>query len=132
MPLLINDDVDVAAETGADGVHLGEHDGALALARQALGDVAIIGASCYDELKRAEQAAANGADYVAFGAFYPSSTKPAARKANPALLRTAAPLGLPRQPQRAVVFAQVHAIGAGFSGYFDIVVDQQRHAGFAA
>jgi thiamine-phosphate pyrophosphorylase len=96
VPLLINDDVDVAAHIGADGVHLGEHDGALAQARRALGDAAIIGASCYDDLARAQAAAAHGVDYVAFGAFHPSTTKPGARRADPALLRASAPLRLPR------------------------------------
>jgi len=96
VPLLINDDVETAAAIGAAGVHLGEHDAAIAAVRARLGPAAIIGASCYDELPRAAAAAAAGASYVAFGAFYPSPTKPHARRAMPQLLRDAAHLGLPR------------------------------------
>ena len=55
-----------------------------------------LGASCYDDLGRARAAAAAGADYLAFGAFFPSATKPLARRATPALLAGAAALGLPR------------------------------------
>lgn len=94
-PLLINDDWRIAAETGADGVHLGGQDGELAHARAELGPRAIIGASCYNELDRARRAAAAGASYLAFGAFFPSSSKPAAPRATPDLLAAAACLGLP-------------------------------------
>jgi thiamine-phosphate pyrophosphorylase len=96
VPLIINDDASLAAKIGADGVHLGEHDGDIVAARALLGDGAIIGVSCYDELLRAEIAARTGADYIAFGAFFPSPTKPNARRAAPALLQAAARLGLPR------------------------------------
>jgi len=96
VPLVVNDDVELAAAIGAQGVHLGEHDGAVAPARAKLGDGAIVGVSCYDELARAERAAAEGASYVAFGAFHPSPTKPNARRATPRLLRDAARLDLPR------------------------------------
>ena len=96
VPLLINDDAALAAELGADGVHLGEHDGDIASARRLLGDDAIIGASCYDDIDRARKLAAQGADYIAFGAFFPSPTKPHARRAGPRLLRDSAGLGVPR------------------------------------
>lgn len=126
VPLLVNDDIDVAAEAGADGVHLGEHDGALALARQALGEAAIIGASCYNDLERAQLAAASGADYIAFGAFHASATKPGARRAEPALLRAAASLGLPRvaiggiTPDNGPALVQAGAdLLAVVSGVFD-------------
>ncbi|MGQ4661176.1 thiamine phosphate synthase [Lysobacter sp. F6437] len=95
VPLIINDDWRLAAAIGADGVHLGEDDGELAAARDALGTDAIIGASCYDNPERARNAVAAGADYVAFGAFFPSPTKPNARVAKPALLSGAASLGVP-------------------------------------
>lgn len=78
VPLIINDDVALACRIGADGVHLGRDDGDLAEARRLLGPDAVIGVSCYDSLDRAEQAAAAGASYVAFGRFFPSLTKPAA------------------------------------------------------
>lgn len=95
-PLIINDDVELAFEVGAAGVHLGRDDGAVADARARLGDGAIIGVSCYNELERARQAAADGADYVAFGSFFPSPTKPGAVRADRDLLLAArAELGLP-------------------------------------
>lgn len=96
VPLIINDDWRLAASIGADGAHLGEDDGAIAVARAELGRDAIIGASCYNTLPRAQAAVTAGASYVAFGAFFPSSTKPAARRASLALLRDAAALGVPR------------------------------------
>jgi len=95
VPLIVNDDVDLAAAIGADGVHLGEHDGGIDAARTRLGAAAIIGVSCYDSLDRARQLAAAGADYLAFGAFFPSPTKPLARRAGAGLLRDAKSLGLP-------------------------------------
>ena len=94
--LLINDDAALAAELGADGVHLGEHDGDIASARRLLRDDAIIGASCYDDIERARRLAAEGASYLAFGAFFPSPTKPNVRRASLQLLRDSAHLGLPR------------------------------------
>ena len=95
VPFIVNDDVELALAVGADGVHLGEDDGEIAAARARLGAGAIIGASCYDSLARARQLAAAGADYLAFGAFFASPTKPNARRATPDLLREAKPLGLP-------------------------------------
>ena len=95
VPLIINDDIELAAAIGAAGVHLGEHDGDVAVARGRLGPSAIIGVSCYDDFDRAQRLAAAGADYLAFGAIYPSSTKPGARCADPALLRAAKSLGRP-------------------------------------
>ena len=94
--LIINDDVELARETGAAGVHIGEDDAALDEARARLGPQAIIGVSCYDDLARARVAQAAGADYVAFGAFFPSPTKPNARTASLDLLVEAKhALGLP-------------------------------------
>jgi thiamine-phosphate pyrophosphorylase len=95
VPLIINDDVGLARATGAAGVHLGEDDEAIADARATLGDEAIIGVSCYDSPQRARDAAAAGANYLAFGAFFSSATKPGARHATPDLLRGARGLGLP-------------------------------------
>ena len=96
VPLIINDDWRLAAAIGADGAHLGHEDGALVTARAALGAGAIIGASCYDSLDVARAACAAGASYVAFGAFFPSPTKPEARRAATALLVQSATLGVPR------------------------------------
>ena len=86
VPLIINDDVDLALAVGADGVHLGRNDETLAAARARLGNAAIIGVSCYNEAGRALTAARDGADYVAFGSFFPSVTKPGAVRATTGLL----------------------------------------------
>ena len=94
--LIVNDDVALALAIRADGVHLGKQDGELASARAALGGTAIIGVSCYDSIDRARTAVAAGADYIAFGAFFPSPTKPHAPRAMPGLLRQSAALGVPR------------------------------------
>jgi len=89
VPLIINDDIQLAQQVKADGVHLGKDDGMLVDARERLGQQAIIGISCYNQLERALQAQGQGADYVAFGSFYPSSTKPQALRATTDLLRQA-------------------------------------------
>jgi thiamine-phosphate pyrophosphorylase len=86
---IVNDDAQLAAEVDADGVHLGATDGAIAAARAVLGADKLIGASCYNRLTLAREAAQAGADYVAFGAFFVSSTKPEAVAAKPELLREA-------------------------------------------
>ncbi len=82
--LIINDDDWLAVEIGADGAHLSRDDapgGSLAAARDALGPKRILGVSCYNELARGEEAAAAGADYIAFGSMFSSRTKPAAVRA---------------------------------------------------
>ena len=89
VPLIVNDDVELAAAVGAAGVHLGRDDASLHMARARLGTEAIIGISCYNDLQRARQAVQAGADYVAFGRFYPSRSKPEAVLAEPALLTRA-------------------------------------------
>jgi thiamine-phosphate pyrophosphorylase len=96
VPLLINDDVDLARAIGADGVHLGRDDAGIEIARAALGPAAIIGVSCYSDVDRARRLAAAGADYVAFGSMFPSTTKPAATRAPLSVLKEAAGLGVPR------------------------------------
>lgn len=96
VPLIINDDWALAAAIGAAGAHLGEDDGEIALARHELGQDAILGASCYNDARLARQAAFAGASYVAFGAFFASSTKPNARRATTELLQETASLNLPR------------------------------------
>jgi len=86
VPFIINDDVALARAAEADGVHLGCDDAAMDEARQQLGRSAIIGVSCYNSLMRARAAEAGGADYVAFGRFFPSHTKPQAVTASLELL----------------------------------------------
>ncbi|MED5388775.1 MAG: thiamine phosphate synthase [Pseudomonadota bacterium] len=86
---LVNDDPQLAADIGADGVHIGQSDGGVARARQLLGPNRVIGVTCHAELNLAEHAAAEGANYVAFGRFFPSHTKPQAPPAAPGILARA-------------------------------------------
>ena len=78
---IINDSPEIARECGADGVHVGDEDMAFNSARKLLGEKAIIGASCYNSLELARNAAGEGANYVSFGAFYPTTTKQAKSRA---------------------------------------------------
>jgi len=80
VPLIVNDDVELALELDAHGAHLGRDDGELAAARRRLGD-RILGASCYNDAELARRAIGAGADYVAFGSVFASATKPAAVRA---------------------------------------------------
>jgi thiamine-phosphate pyrophosphorylase len=89
VPLIVNDDLRLADLADADGVHLGRDDGSLREARIILGRNKLIGTSCYQSLALAQSAEAAGADYVAFGSFFPSPTKPAAGQAEAVLLREA-------------------------------------------
>ncbi len=84
--LIINDDIELASRCGAAGIHLGRDDADIITAVEQLGADAIIGVSCYNQLEAARHAAASGASYVAFGAFFPSPTKPAAVRASTTLL----------------------------------------------
>lgn len=95
-PLIINDDLALALEVGAQGVHLGGDDGDLAEARRLLGPDRLLGASCYNRLDLAIAAREAGASYVAFGAAFTSLTKPGAVHAPLELYRQAhAEIGLP-------------------------------------
>ena len=100
-PLIINDDLRLADLCGAAGVHLGRDDGSVAKARVILGPDKLIGASCYQSVELARVAQAEGADYVAFGSFYPSATKPQADRAEQTLLHAA----------RTVIHVPIVAIG---------------------
>jgi thiamine-phosphate pyrophosphorylase len=136
VPLIVNDDWALAADIGADGAHLGGGDGDMRAARRHLGDAAILGASCYDDLQLARRAADDGASYVAFGAFHPSGTKPGARRADIRLLHDSAALGLPRVAIGGITPSNAHAlIDAGadliavVGGLFD--ADDSRAAALA-
>jgi len=92
---IVNDDGALANEVDADGVHLGEDDGAIAQARSQMKEGRVVGVSCYDDLARARALARDGADYIAFGSFFPSRVKPDARRADVSLIRAAKSLGVP-------------------------------------
>ena len=94
--LIVNDYVELALESGADGIHLGGEDGSCAEARRKLGTAKLIGISCYDRIALAREAERAGADYVAFGSFFPSRIKPGAVQAPLAILAQARrELGVP-------------------------------------
>ena len=93
---IVNDSIALAQAVRADGIHIGELDADVTLAREALGPGKLIGVSCYDNIALARNAVSLGADYVAFGSFYPSITKPLALRASLGLLQLAdAELRLP-------------------------------------
>lgn len=85
-PFIINDDIKLATEIGADGIHLGEQDESCQSARSKLGKNKLIGISCYNDSGRAEQAIRESADYIAFGAMYKTETKKSTKNASPQLL----------------------------------------------
>ena len=94
--LIINDNAMLASQVGAQGVHLGDEDSDINEARKILGDSAIIGISCYNKFSNAVAAVEQGADYIAFGRFFPSTTKPDAVQADLSLLKQAkAELNIP-------------------------------------
>ena len=86
---IINDDLQLALLTGSDGVHLGREDCDCRTARNELGPKAIIGVSCYNSLRMALAAQEHGADYVAFGSFFPSSSKQNTVTAEPDIIKEA-------------------------------------------
>jgi len=87
--LIVNDDVELARDVGADGVHIGAEDASIENARATLGIGKLIGVSCYNRLDLAYSAQQRGADYIAFGSFFPSQVKPGAVHAPAGLLREA-------------------------------------------
>ncbi len=84
--VILNDRPDLAASLGCDGVHIGQEDATLAEARRIVGKDRMVGVTCHDSLHLAMEAAEGGADYVAFGAFFPTTTKEASSRADPELL----------------------------------------------
>lgn len=89
VPLMINDHPQLARDVQAQGVHIGAEDGLVTKARAIVGDEVCIGVSCYNDLERAREAYHDGADYLAFGRFFASHTKPHAVQAEPTLLMQA-------------------------------------------
>lgn len=112
---IINDDINLAYDVDADGVHLGKEDSSLKLAREKLGINKIIGISCYNQLNSAEKAQKQGADYIAFGRFFPSKTKPEAVQAQ---------LSIIKQAKRLIKLPIVAIGGINLSNIEDIVTAQ--------
>ncbi|MFC3627381.1 thiamine phosphate synthase [Vogesella amnigena] len=136
---IVNDDIALARAVQADGVHVGRDDAAIASARAALGPAAIVGASCYNSIELARAAVAAGASYVAFGAVFPSGTKPGAVAAPLQLFAQSADLGVPRVAIGGITAAnaaQVVAAGADaiavIGGLFDGDDVAERAATLAA
>jgi thiamine-phosphate pyrophosphorylase len=86
LPLILNDRPDLAARFDCDGVHIGQSDGTFANARRAVGPSRIVGVTCHDSRHLAMEATEAGADYVAFGAFFPTTTKEVTARADPEIL----------------------------------------------
>jgi len=124
---IVNDDVTLAREVGAAGVHLGEDDGDVGRARALGGDTMLIGVSCYNDGDRAEHLVAEGADYIAFGSFHPSSTKPDARRADPALLHHAKALGVPIVAIGGITAANGRALVAAGADALAVISDVFDH-----
>src|SRR5258708_30560705 len=126
VPLVINDDLDLARAIGADGLHLGREDVSIAVARAQLGEDRLLGVSCYDRLELALAARDAGANYVAFGSAFPSPTKPEATRAPLSLYREAsARLDSPIVAIGGITTENAHAVidaggdaGAGISAPF--------------
>jgi thiamine-phosphate pyrophosphorylase len=140
VPLIVNDDLELAESIGADGLHLGLGDAPIAAARARLGPGKVLGASCYDRLGVALAAQDAGADYVAFGSAFASSTKPGAVRAPLPLYREAkARLGCPvvaiggitSRNARSLIDAGVDSV-AVISALFDAPDIERRAREFAA
>lgn len=121
--LLINDDLALAALIDADGVHLGGEDGNLVAARAILGPNKLLGASCYADFAAAQTAAAAGVDYIAFGAVYPSPTKPAAVPASLDLFRQASALSAARCAIGGITLANASPLIAAGADLLAVITD---------
>jgi len=137
--LVVNDSVQMAVESGADGVHLGRADGSIAEARALLGPDRIIGVSCYADPERARRLAGEGADYLAFGSLFASPTKPDAVSCPLAVLGEARKFGLPVVAIGGITLHNApEAIDAGadlvavISDLFDAPDRRMRAAEYAA
>jgi thiamine-phosphate pyrophosphorylase len=122
VPVIINDDVELALELGADGAHLGRDDGDLRAARARLRG-RILGASCYNDLALARAAVSAGADYIAFGSVFPSPTKPAAVRAPLELLSNARALGVPLAAIGGVTLANAPALISAGADLLAVITD---------
>ena len=125
---IVNDDAVLAREVGADGVHIGADDGCVAAAREIVGPDRLVGVSCYDDFARARAAVAEGADYIAFGSFFPSATKPNARRADLTLLTRAQSLGVPVVAIGGITAANAESLFAAGADAVAIIQDVFGHA----
>jgi len=122
VPLIVNDDAELARASGAAGVHIGRDDGEVRDVRGRLGPDLLIGVSCYDDLERAAEAVRAGADYLAFGSMYSSGSKPSAVRCGREVLGAAGALGKPLVAIGGITpenGAPVIAAGADFLAVID-------------
>ncbi len=130
---IINDDPALALEAGADGVHVGADDGDPGAIRERLGPDAIVGVSCYDRLDLAVRARAVGADYVAFGRMYPSTTKPGGPHPGMELLgRARTATGLPICAIGGITVARAPELIAAGADLLAVIGDLFNHKDAAA
>jgi thiamine-phosphate pyrophosphorylase len=120
VPFIVNDDVEIALAVGANGAHIGKGDGDLATARSKLGGK-ILGASCYDDLEKARAAVKTGADYIAFGSVFPSSTKPDAVRAPLSLFKN--DLGIPLCAIGGITLQNAPALIAAGASLLAVITD---------
>jgi thiamine-phosphate pyrophosphorylase len=137
VPLIINDDPELAKRVRASGVHLGQSDTSLTAARESLGEAAIIGATCHARMDLASRADSAGVDYLAFGRFFPSATKPDAPAASPDILKTARSFGKPVTAIGGITLDNgesliragadmLAVVGSLFDGDDDLIEDRAR------
>jgi thiamine-phosphate pyrophosphorylase len=140
VPMMVNDDVDLAVAVGAEGVHLGRDDGPAKKARAHMGDTMLLGISCYNSIAHAETALDEGADHIAFGAAFPSRVKPNAAHASVELYADArarfhVPIvaigGITLENAPALIAAGVDAI-AVISALFDAPDIERAASSFTA
>ncbi len=122
-PFIINDDIELARIVGAQGVHLGQHDEQYSTARKMLGAQAIIGMSCYNDLERAREAQALGADYLAFGSFFASSSKPDAPRASLDVLHNSQTWQIPRVAIGGITQHNAHLVRAAGADCVALISD---------
>lgn len=120
VPLIVNDDIEIALAVGANGAHLGKDDGDLVAARAQLAGK-ILGASCYDSLESARAAVRAGANYVAFGSVFPSPTKPGAKRAPLSLFRH--DLGVPLCAIGGITLENAPAVIAAGASLLAVITD---------
>ena len=122
VPFIVNDDVELALEIGADGAHLGREDGDLRSARKKLSGK-VLGASCYNDVGRAIAAVRAGADYVAFGSVFPSATKPGAVRAPLSIFGEARALGVPLAAIGGITLGNAHQVIAAGADMVAVISD---------
>ena len=122
VPVIVNDDIELALELGAEGAHLGRDDGDLASARKRLRGK-LLGASCYSDAALARAAVKAGADYIAFGSVFASPTKPSAVRAPLSLFADAKPLGVPLAAIGGITLQNAPQLIAAGAGLLAVISD---------